>query len=158
MTKRLLLAAAAAFALTTSVAADPVPGSREWLLRPSAPMVAPTNPYRVGGHQSGAAALTQNEKAGCASLNLAMTIRIDARDMVSENDCALMKQTALAKDSLTYCVGPVIIFYNRARRLPDLERTPVHVRRQIAKACIMLIADAPADKAEVLVDRLVDFD
>jgi hypothetical protein len=89
-----------------------------------------------------------NMQTGCSLLTMATAGSLS--QIASPTSCPSLK-TSMG-DANT-CVVAALMTYNQNRGFAQLDRPPLHVRKQVAKACIMLIYGDSENRAEYLADK-----
>jgi len=105
-----------------------------------------------------------NMEKGCIILSLQVDTRIEQASWRTSSSCAKLKADTLdavkGKDPKSMggsawfaCTLTSLMARNRVRGIPDLDPASVEVRRNITKACMMIMNDVDEDKATYVVTR-----
>jgi hypothetical protein len=95
-----------------------------------------------------------NAEKGCTILSLNVGARIDDMPWMTSETCAKMRASynrrAKETDNWMDCVITMLMTRNRVRGLPDVDKPPLDVRKNVLKGCVMAISDYDEKSAEYI--------
>jgi hypothetical protein len=105
-----------------------------------------------------------NAEKGCTILSINVATKVEDLPFTTTEKCARMKASTLdavrGKDASKAegspwfaCTITSLMTRNRIRGVPDFDPPPLEVRKNITKACLMIMNDIDEDRATYLVNK-----